>query len=170
MSAYPAYNMGSTALSRAASPARKRRQSLPASPEKSRIGQLGIEVLPGNGQGKQRQASNGVVLLAKIALAVLVVFALVGIARITLSSTTVAVALEAKDLNSKIDVARDEGSLLEVTRSSLANPSRVKQEATAIGMAVPESSKFMDMSGDIVVLDETGNLSLTGTALALDAS
>lgn len=150
MSRFPAYNYDSTAR-------KLRYEEQPA-----------FEVLPGGGRNTATStASDAVMLFAKIVITAILVFAVIGVVRITLSSATVAVALEAKQIDAQIDDARDVGSALEVEQSSLSNPTRIKQEAAAIGMSTPATTTFMDLSGDVVVTDESGALSLTGSLEAV---
>lgn len=148
MSAKPSYNYGSSA--------RKLRNS----PEI--LAPHPFEVVPGRRDRAQvATASDAVMLFAKLLIAGIVIFALIGVVRISLSSATVALAIEAKTIDSQIEDARDSGSALEVEQSSLSNPTRIKDEAQAIGMSVPNQITYMDLSGDIVVMDKQGNLSLS---------
>ena len=50
-----------------------------------------------------------------------------------------------------------------MSQSVLANPSRIKAQATALGMAapVPEYSEQITLSPDIVATDGAGSLSLS---------
>lgn len=152
MSKLPTYNYGSTA-----------RKLDRASQAESRPG---IRVQAG-GHQQERAASTGAVLFAKVLIAFIVAFALIGCVRITLSSATVATAMEASQIDDQIDAAREEGSKLEVAQSSLANPTRVKRDAMAIGMRSPAAASFIDITGDVVVKDADGRLSLAGS---LDAA
>lgn len=131
--------------------------------------QRGIGVIPG-GAREERAASHGAILFARVLVALIVAFALIGCVRISLSSATVAAAMEASEIDDMISEARDVGSQLEVTQSSLANPTRVKRDAIAIGMRSPTSASFIDISGDIVVKDAEGRLSLSGSVEAAAAA
>ncbi len=154
MAQRPAYNYGSTA--------RKLKQEQQAP-------RRGIEVMPG-GAREERPASSGAILFARVLVVLIVAFALIGWVRISLASATVATALEANEIDHQISEARDAGAQLEVAQSSLANPARVKRDALAIGMRSPASSSFIDISGDIVVTDAEGRLSLSGTVNAAAAA
>ncbi len=151
LSQRPAYNYGSTA------------RKLDRTPEAPRHG---IEVMPG-GARQERAASSGAILFAKLLIAFIVAFAAIGCVRITLSSATVATAMEARQIDSQISDAREVGSELEVVQASLANPTRVKRDAIAGGMRSPAKAAFIDISGDIVVRDDAGRLSLSGTMEAV---
>ncbi len=130
-----------------------------------------IEVIPGGAREQGvRSASDTAVMFAKALIAMIMAFALIGVVRITLSSATVSAALEAKQIDRDIDVARDEGSRLEVLQSTLSNPTRIKQEAATIGMVTPTDMTFLDMSGDIVITDAAGALSLSGSVEAMSAA
>ena len=94
------------------------------------------------------------------------VLALVAFARIALTAAAVNVEIESKSYDSLIDTARSEGSSLEVAQSSLSNPSRIKSEATALGMAAPESTSKIVLPEDIVATDGSGNLSLSQSLAA----
>lgn len=146
MSAYPAYSFGSAARKLDERPA------VPSSP---------IEVIPGAGRLVQRRATSPILFLARVLIVGIVIFALIGVVRITLSSAAVACALETRELDRSISAARDAGSDLEVAQSTLSNPTRIKAEATELGMATPNDLTFFDMSGDVVVCDKAGNLLLS---------
>lgn len=154
MAQRPAYNYGSTARKL------EREQRAP---------QRGIEVMPG-GAREERPASSGALIFARVLVVLIVAFAAIGWVRISLASATVATALEANEIESQISDARDRGAQLEVTQSSLANPTRVKRDALALGMRNASASSFIDISGDIVVKDDAGRLSLSGTVDAAAAA
>ena len=121
-----------------------------------------IRVVPGTGPAAAPSALPvSVVFLAKVAAAVLLVVALVGVARVALSSAAVTGSLQAQELSGKIDSARAQGNQLEVAQSSLSNPARVKTEATAAGMAAPLETTTIELGQDVVGIDEAGNLSLS---------
>ena len=110
--------------------------------------------------------SPAIVTLAKAVAIVLVALAVVAFARIALTAAAVNVEVESKSYDSLIDTARSEGSSLEVAQSSLSNPSRIKAEATALGMSAPESSSKIIMPEDIVVTEGSGNISLSQSLAA----
>jgi cell division protein FtsL len=94
-------------------------------------------------------------------------FLVIGFGRITLDSATCALAMEASDISTQIELVRDGSNSLEVEQSTLSNPTRIKEEAAKLGMVSPESTTFIDISGDVVVTDENGRLSLSGSIDAL---
>ncbi|MCI2241734.1 cell division protein FtsL [Adlercreutzia faecimuris] len=135
-------------------------------PERPR--RASVSVVRGQGaDARAREGASAIVIAARAIACVVVVLAILGFVRVTLSSATVATALETQKLSSQIDVARSEGSALEVRQSSLANPTRIRVVASSLGMAAPASTTAIDLSGDVVVTDEAGNLSLSGSAAAV---
>lgn len=125
-----------------------------------------VSVVPGS-KTQTRTLPSSVIFLAKTVAVVFVVFALLGCARIALSSATVTTAIETRELNSQIESARSEGNKLEVAQSSLSNPTRIKDAAGVLGMYAPAYVANIDISGDVVVVDAAGNLSLSGSAAVL---
>jgi hypothetical protein len=90
-----------------------------------------------------------------------VLFVAIGVCRVTLTSASVATALEVDQLATSIDSARVSGKALEVEQSTLANPTRIKSEAAALGMVAGQYTSVIDISGDVVALDAAGNLSIS---------
>lgn len=141
---------------------------LSAQPESDRRGESRIRVVAGAGpQSESAALPASVHMLAKIAVVVIAVFVLVGVARVFLSSASVSASVEAKELTSMIDSARAEGNQLEVAQSSLSNPARVKSEANAMGMAAPSQTTVITLDNDVVAVDSAGNLSLSKTLQSL---
>ncbi len=62
----------------------------------------------------------------------------------------------------QISDARTEGNDLEVAQSMLSNPTRIKVEATALGMGAAADVEKIDLSGDVVVTDDVGNPLVVG--------
>ncbi len=126
-----------------------------------------IAVVPGgHPRGAGAQEASALLQAARLCAVVLVVLAVLGIARVAIESTTVVAGLESHRLSAQIEVARSEGSSLEVSQSALSNPSRIRVAAKAMGMDVAEATTFVDLSGDVVVQDSAGNLSLAGSIAA----
>ena len=152
MSAYPAYNFDSAAS------------------EQQTFDRYGIEVIPGGmahtTQEKTRSLPSLVGLAARVLLAFVTVLALVGVIRVTLSSATIAVAMETNELDTAIEDAREAGNLLEVEQSTLSNPTRIKKEAAELGMATPKETTIITLDKDVVVKDSNGELSLSESLAA----
>ncbi len=128
---------------------------------------LRFEVVAGGAPEQETQAVSSVVARAVRILAVVVaVFAVVGAVRITFDSLTIGAALESTQISRDIDAARKEGNALELEKSMLSNPGRIKAEAKKIDMAAPAQTTYIDLSGDVVVTDEAGSLSLSGSMAA----
>lgn len=119
-----------------------------------------VRAIPG-GRVQEQGAPSQVLTLAAIAAIVLVVFALVCCVRVALSAATVSTAMETQQLNQQISQSREQSNALEVTHSTLSNPSHVKMAATELGMVSPETTEYIDLGVDVVATDEAGNLSLT---------
>lgn len=129
----------------------------PERPSKPRI-----SVVPGRRQRAREQAAPSTFsIVARAAVAILVVLVVAGFAKITLSAATVTASLQAQDVSGKISDARSLGSDLEVAQSSLSNPTRVKTAAGKLGMGASDSTAVIDLGVDVVATDEQGNLSLT---------
>ena len=114
-----------------------------------------------NANPDARPGTSPLVVGARIAAVVLVLMAALCMARLALTSATVATAIENQQISNSIDAARTEGSSLEINQSKLSAPARIK------GMAAPSRVMMIDLSGDVVVTDQAGNLSLSGSVAAV---
>lgn len=123
-----------------------------------------IDVVPG---GRSKEAGNPAhalaVNIAKLMVGALCIFAIVGFARVSLSAATVAEALQEREVTSLLEDARSSISELEVAQSSLSNPTRIKAQAAALGMAPATDVGVLDIKADIVAVDSDGALSLTAS-------
>lgn len=155
-----AYVYGSAAPKRAPQPTRR------------------IDVVSGGARGRAVEESPShafAIKVAKATVALVAVFAIIGFGRVTLNAATVAEALEGRQVSTQLEDARSAISELEVQQSSLSNPTRIKAEAAALGMVSPETTHVIDLSDDVVVTDEGGNLLLSESiesvaAIASDGS
>lgn len=121
-----------------------------------------ISVVAGRGVRMQAPAlPSSVVFLAKAAAVVLLVVSLVGFARIGLMSATISTTMQSSQLTNQISDARSSGAALEVSQSTLSNPTKVKQRAGKLGMAAPETTGVIALDKDVVATDESGALSLS---------
>lgn len=121
-----------------------------------------ISVVPGRCTRTQTPTlPSNVVFLAKAAAVVLLVVSLVGFARIGLMSATISTTMQSSQLTSHISDARSSGAALEVSQSTLSNPTKVKQQAGKLGMAAPETTGVITLDKDVVATDESGALSLS---------
>ena len=121
-----------------------------------------ISVVPGRGTRTQTPTlPSNVVFLAKAAAVVLLVVSLVGFARIGLMSATISTTMQSSQLTSQISDARSSGAALEVSQSTLSNPTKVKQQAGKLGMAARETTGVITLDKDVVATDESGALSLS---------
>ncbi len=119
-----------------------------------------ISVVPG---GRTSSAPQTVTpgLVLKVVISAMLVFAAIAVANLYISAATVKTSMQAQAISSQIDEARSEGTSLEVTESLLSNPTRVRQQAEALGMSAPVESETITMPADVVVTDEAGSLSLS---------
>lgn len=155
MSAVPAYSYSSSSNA-------ERALNRPQRPE--------FSILPGRGaQAAPAAAPSALGFAVAVIVTVLVAFTCVACVRIALSSATAATAKESQQLSSSIDEARSAGAALEVAQGSLANPTRVRDMAKALGMAAPETTGVIVLEDDIVVVDDAGDLSLAGSVAAASA-
>lgn len=94
----------------------------------------------------------------------LAIFAVVAFVRIGFASATVTTSLETERLNAQVEQVRSGSASLEVTESSLANPTVVKETAVKkFGMSAPYEVETIRLDSDIITFDEAGNLSLART-------
>ena len=80
---------------------------------------------------------------------------------IGLMSATISTTMQSSQLTSQISDARSSGAALEVSQSTLSNPTKVKQQAGKLGMAAPETTGVITLDKDVVATDESGALSLS---------
>lgn len=147
MAGMPAYRMYDTPIYSTAAPKYKQ------SPD--------ISVVPGERRDAQQDTlSSGVLLLARVFVIACVAFAILGFIRVGFASATVATAISANEVASDIDIARKEGSELEVQQSYLSNQTYVKKSATELGMEEAGQSITLLLPQDIVTTNEQGDLSL----------
>ena len=104
--------------------------------------------------------------LIKLTVVVLVALTCVACVRLFLSSATAETAMESQQLTASIDEARSNGAALEVSLGSLTNPTRVRDQAKALGMVAPETTAVITVEEDIVMCDQAGNLSLSSSVEA----
>ncbi|MEG1512445.1 MAG: cell division protein FtsL [Raoultibacter sp.] len=138
-------------------------------PERNPRPQRGVQVrvVPGRGKTTHQNAlSPQIIVIAKIGAAALLVLALIGFARIALVSATVTTALASEEVAAQIATVRSASNDLEVAQSHLSNPSYVKQAAASLSMGAATGSAALTLPADIVLTDESGNLSLSQSLAA----
>lgn len=108
--------------------------------------------------------------LAAAAAVVMVVIALVCVARLTLNSATVSSLMHSDAVAAQIGEARSEGSALEIAQTSLGNSVTLKAQATNLDMAAPAEVSTLVLDEDIVATDAQGGLSLADSVGRLIAS
>ena len=122
-----------------------------------------ISVVPGRGARTQTPTlPSNVVFLAKAAAVVLLVVSLVGFARIGLMSATISTTMKSSQLTSQISDARSSGAALEVSQSTLSNPTKVKQQAGKLVAKVRTNSFTLED-----YLDQLRQLSKMGSVSSM---
>ena len=123
-----------------------------------------FSIVRGHGKHAKRRGSSAVILMwAKVAVVMFCVLAVLGFARVSISTATISAALETQSLSSEISDIRSQTSSLEAIQGSLSNPTRLRATAILLGMVEPFQTTYLDMSQDSVALDSEGNLSLSGS-------
>lgn len=126
-----------------------------------------IHVVPGNRPAQEEALSPMLLFMAKVAVVMLVLFAVLGFARVGLASATVSTAVSVDALTEEVTTVRSQGNDLEVQQSHLSNPTHLKQvAATELGMGEAAESIDLRMGKDIVSTDARGNLSLSASIQA----
>lgn len=146
--AYSAYAQRSAARSPEWAPSRTTRD---------RIG-----VVPGRAPAaRPAPQQSSAVFVAKVVAVVLLVVAVMGIARIALTTATVTTSIQSQELSGQIEEARSDGVALEASQTVLASSTRIKNMATGLGMAAPASVESLTLAEDVVATDSSGALSLS---------
>lgn len=122
-----------------------------------------VNVVPGKRANADTSAASSLIFLVKTVAVVLVVVAVLGFVRVYMNAATVTTTLASQELASQISDAREAGNKLEVEQSTLSNPTRIKTEASALGMYSPNNASAVYLSRDVVVTDDAGALSLSGS-------
>ncbi|WP_165044393.1 MULTISPECIES: cell division protein FtsL [unclassified Adlercreutzia] len=122
-----------------------------------------IDVVPGRRAHTTHPVpqQSSAVFVAKVVAVVLLVVAVMGIARIALTTATVTTSIQSQELSSQIEDARSNGVALEASQTVLASSTRVKNMATGLGMAAPTSVENLTLPEDVVATDANGALSLS---------
>lgn len=108
-----------------------------------------------------------VIVAARILVAIAAAIALVCCVRVALTAASVSTSLESSAMSAQIETARSTGNDLEVQQSQLSNSMHVRLAASSLGMAAPAETAAVVLTPDIVVTDETGALSLSGSLAAI---
>lgn len=106
--------------------------------------------------------------VARVLVVIAVIFALAGAIRIQLNTAALAASTEYEQVAESINVARAQGSELEVQTANLSNPAYVKEYAAQhLSMAAPATVETMTLGADVVAVDESGQLSLSRSLAAV---
>lgn len=121
------------------------------------------------GTRSQSAPSDRLVVVAKMVFFCVVVFALIGFVRVTISSVSYGVASQTSELRSQITAMESESSTLSIQKSLVASPSNLRNEATSLGMSPAENTETIKLADDVVKLDAAGKLSLASSLAAVAA-
>lgn len=122
-----------------------------------------VRVVRTGGAAQTGTDASLLVTAAKLAAVLIAVVAVLCFIRIGLTSATVATMIESDSISTQIEEARATGVGLEMEQSVLTSPSAIKQAVNRLGMAAPEEVGTIALGPDVVVLDEAGSLSLSGS-------
>ena len=127
-----------------------------------------IRVVPGK---RTEEMPSSIFFGIRIFMIILAVFAVVAFVRIGFASATVTTSIQTDKINSQVEEIRSGSAHLEVTESSLSNPTTVKSTAVKkLGMYAPYEVNTIHLSDDVVAYDEAGNLSLARSMARSNAS
>ena len=125
-----------------------------------------ITVIPG--RGPLPQVDPRVFVVLRVIAAIVLLLAVAGVARLQFTNAAVAQSIAHEELAMDVNTARAEGSALEVQASNLSNPAYVRDyAANKLGMAAPVTVETIALGEDVVVVDEGGALSLSGSLAAV---
>ena len=166
-----AYVYGTVARNLAAEPARRTRHTPQPERSSSRRAQPRQEVRVVRGaqtsSSVRPQPASSAASFVMVAVVVLLIVAAAACLRLALSSAAIATSLDSQQISSSIQDVRTASTSLEIEQSTLANPARISAEAKRLGMAAPSSVGVIELSPDVVVLDGSGALSLSGSVNSL---
>ena len=135
-------------------------------PEQAPSRRPDINVIPGGrtaGRASAQDAplSAGAKAAAKVALAAIVLVFAVCLLSVFISAATMELSVDNESLSAAIAEEQVDASYLEVSVTTLASSSRLKEEAAELGMVEAESVETIVVATDVVVCDDAGNLSLS---------
>ena len=125
-----------------------------------------ISVIPG--RGPLPQVDPRVFVVLRVLLAVVLILSVAFVARLQLTNAAVAQSIAHEEMAMDMNTARATASALEVQASNLSNPAYVRDyAANKLGMAAPLTVETIALGEDVVVVDEGGALSLSGSLAAV---
>lgn len=95
-----------------------------------------VHAIPG-GRVHEQGVSPQIIALVKVGAVLLVALAVVCCVRLALTSATVSTSLESQQISQQISQIRHDSNALEVSQSTLSNPTHVKAAAAELGMVAP---------------------------------
>ena len=123
-----------------------------------------VRVVPGRKHINEPTLSPTAVMVVKAIVVCLIVFLMVGFARVGLASGAYSVASASSDLRGQITEARAVSDSLAVEKGMLVSPANLREAAsTELALAAPSTYEQLTLPADLVVTDAQGNLSLSGS-------
>ena len=123
-----------------------------------------FEVIPGGrSHGQSRGIAADVSPLAMLAAAVAVILLILAVSsfiRIAFTSASVTTGIERQAASAQLAQERSVAGALEVQNAQLSNTTRVMDAADGMGMSAPADAEAIYLEPDVVVVDESGQLSL----------
>lgn len=101
----------------------------------------------------------------KVFAGILAFVLLLGVVSVSLIVGNSVEMQKAEATQSQISEAREEAHALEVKLGALSNPTRIKGEAENLGMTSASDVVKINLTKDVVVLDDNGSLSLAGSLI-----
>lgn len=133
-------------------PQRERAADVPERPR--------VRAIPGGRRTAVETVSSTALLAARVIAVALVLLALAGFARIAINTATVTMSMQTQEIDAELSSARSSAATLEVQQSTLSNPSRIRSEASDLGMGAVASTETISLSPDVVVTGDSGQLEL----------
>ena len=125
-----------------------------------------ISVIPGRGPLQTIDPRWKVVL--RVCVAVILILAIGAFVRLEFGAAATSASITHDELELDLNTARAEGSSLEVQASNLSNPAYVREYASSkLGMSAPVVVETMTLGEDVVAVDDSGALSLSGSVAAV---
>lgn len=105
-----------------------------------------FDVVTGHGREADQDVSPRFTYCMKVAAALMAMFIVLGLFRVTLAGATTAVLNNAATLSNELTTAQEQSSELEVMRSVYGSPTRIRDLAEGYGMVVAEGGVTLDFT------------------------
>lgn len=109
---------------------------------------------------KSATLSPMLLMVAKVAAAVVIVIAIMAFVRVGITSATVSLGLNSQQIQKNIETELVNKNALEVKDSTLGNTGRIRQAAADYSLVAPASIETISLSPDVLAYDSNNNVSL----------